>query len=186
MRALTTTKARRTEDESRRRPKIEHPSRIQTRSTPVVNGLGSTNPFSLRVLSMGAPLGPAIAFSERAVALRSAMTPLFHFRKLRETRTLHVRTIACALAVSVSAQAASVQSPPQSSTSARLQIRMTVVPVVQTRLPVASIPASDSIIYRLETPPLAQTYEFHNLPPQQQNPRAKPAAVLKTPVIVPR
>lgn len=150
--------------------------------------LDSTNPFSLRALSAAPVPGPAIAFSERAVALRSEMTALFHFRKLSGNKELRlVQTIAyAAFAVCVGAEAASVQATPRSSASPRLHIRVAVVPVVQTPFPVASVPSTDSISYRLEAPALAQTYEFRNLPPEQQNPRTKRAAVLKTLVIVPR
>lgn len=116
------------------------------------------------------------------------MSALFHFRKVSSNRTLAlVQTMTyAAFAVSVGAQAASVQPSPQSSALARLHINVSVVAVVHAPVRVASVPSTDSITYRLDAAPLTQTYEFHNLPPEQQNPRAKRATVLKTLVIVAR
>lgn len=68
-----------------------------------------------------------------------------------------------------------------------LHMSVTVVPVVQTSASAAAQPSSGAIQYNLEPAPLAETYEFRPLPPEEQNGKtAKDKAILKTLVIVPR
>jgi hypothetical protein len=68
-----------------------------------------------------------------------------------------------------------------------LHISVTVVPVVRTSAPAATLPSSGGIQYHLEPAPLTETYETRPLPPEEQNGKtAKGQAILKTLVIVPR
>ena len=114
------------------------------------------------------------------------MATLFQFRKSRRTLGLAQVIAYSVFAVSLSAEGASVQPSPPRTASATLHISVTVVPVIQTPARVVSSPLSEGITYSLEMPPMIETYEIRNLPPGQQNARAKRPAVLRTRVIVPR
>src|SRR5690242_18825286 len=113
------------------------------------------------------------------------MADLLQFRKPSILRLM--KTIAySALAVGLSADAASVQPSSPRSASASLRISVTVVPVVGTPPSQSLSPSSDSIVYRMEGLALARRYEVRNLPPERQNARATKPAVLKTLIVVPR
>lgn len=88
-------------------------------------------------------------------------------------------------ALAPGAQAEPASDPAQSGI-ATLHINVVVVPVVQTHPPAAATQVSGTVIYNLQTPPLSANYEIHSLPPDAQNGKRQPPAILRTLAVVPR